>query len=149
MPAGWSLEAADFFNKLIQRKPINRLGLNGPAEVKEHTWFKSYDWTALKEKKIPSPFIPPVGDNFDEKYTNGDWKDNNEEAMRQHSAQLKRASVQKCFDGYYYDEKLAGQIEDKLPVKESEPSQLSSSTKANGPSSGQQSGNQSFSKESA
>jgi hypothetical protein len=86
VPPGWSLEAADFFNKLIQRKPINRLGLNGPVEVKEHTWFNNYDWTRLKEKKLPSPFIPPVGDNFDEKYTNGDWKDNNEEAMRQHSA---------------------------------------------------------------
>lgn len=86
VPSGWSLEAADFINKLIQRKPINRLGLNGPAEVKEHTWFKNYDWSALRDKKLSAPFVPPPGDNFDEKYTNGDWKDNNEEIMRQHSA---------------------------------------------------------------
>ena len=30
VPEGWSLEAADFVNKLIQRKPGNRLGYNGP-----------------------------------------------------------------------------------------------------------------------
>lgn len=56
--------------------------------------------------------------------------------------------MQKFFEGYYYDEKLAGQLEEKLPQKDSDQSQLSSSTKANGPSTGNNSGNQSFSKES-
>lgn len=107
MPKGWSLEAADFINKLIQRKPINRLGLNGPAEVKEHPWFKSFDWKALEEKRTASPFVPPNEDNFDAKYTNADWKDNNSEAMRQHSVMLKRGSVQALFQGYYHDENLA------------------------------------------
>ncbi|CAD8201675.1 unnamed protein product [Paramecium octaurelia] len=32
IPLGWSLEAADFTNKLLQRKPQNRLGNNGPDE---------------------------------------------------------------------------------------------------------------------
>ena len=83
MPQGWSLEAADFVNKLIQRKPINRLGLNGPAEVKEHAWFKNYNWQHLENKLVKPSFIPPPGDNFDAKYTNSDWKDNNTEGMRQ------------------------------------------------------------------
>ena len=30
------------------------------------------------EKKLMSPFIPPKEDNFDAKYTNSEWKDNNE-----------------------------------------------------------------------
>ena len=34
IPEGWSKESADFINKLIQRKPKNRLGLNGPEKVK-------------------------------------------------------------------------------------------------------------------
>lgn len=34
LPDGWSIEAADFVNKLLQRKPANRLGLNGPKDVK-------------------------------------------------------------------------------------------------------------------
>lgn len=61
---------------------MNRLGLSGPTEVKEHSWFNDFDWKSLEDKQMKAPFIPPPGDNFDEKYTNGDWKDNNEEAMR-------------------------------------------------------------------
>ena len=31
IPKGWSFEAADFINRLIQRKPAKRLGTNGPV----------------------------------------------------------------------------------------------------------------------
>ena len=47
IPPGWGMESADFINILIQRKPANRLGLRGPTEVKEHQWFKNYDWKNL------------------------------------------------------------------------------------------------------
>lgn len=30
IPQGWSADAADFCNKLIQRKPVSRLGNGGP-----------------------------------------------------------------------------------------------------------------------
>lgn len=50
---------------MIQRKPVYRLGLNGPSEVKEHPWLKNFPWDDLAEKKIQSPFIPPKTDNFD------------------------------------------------------------------------------------
>ena len=30
IPVGWSQQAVDFVNQLIQRKPQNRLGYNGP-----------------------------------------------------------------------------------------------------------------------
>ena len=63
IPEGWSLEAADFINRLIQRKPINRLGLNGPEEVKSHPWIKDYPWKKLLEKELEPPFIPNVN-NF-------------------------------------------------------------------------------------
>jgi len=54
--------------------------LNGPEEVKEHVWFKGIDWDKLYNKKITSPFIPPIAeDNFDAKYTNSEWKDANTE----------------------------------------------------------------------
>ena len=36
VPAGWSMESADFINKLLERNPDNRLGCNGPSEVKNH-----------------------------------------------------------------------------------------------------------------
>jgi len=60
LPTGWSMEAADFINKTLQRKPSNRLGLNGPIEVKSHIWLKDIDWQALMDKKVESPFKPEV-----------------------------------------------------------------------------------------
>jgi hypothetical protein len=35
---------------MIQRKPMNRLGLNGPDEVKRHSWFNKFDWDSLLDK---------------------------------------------------------------------------------------------------
>ena len=70
IPPGWGLESADFINRLIQRKPANRLGLRGPTEVKEHQWFQNYDWKNLYLGKLESPFKPKHGDNFDFNYCN-------------------------------------------------------------------------------
>ena len=70
IPRGWSIESADFINRLLQRKPINRLGLRGPMEVKEHSWFKNFDWKELYLHRLKAPFIPKQGDNFDHKYCN-------------------------------------------------------------------------------
>jgi serine/threonine protein kinase len=58
IPPGWSIEAADFINKLLQRKPALRLGLQGPDQVKQHIWLKEVDWQGLIEKKVPAPSIP-------------------------------------------------------------------------------------------
>ena len=70
IPQGWSVESADFINRLMQRKPINRLGLRGSIEVKEHLWFKDFDWKGLYLNKLKAPFIPKQGDNFDHRYCN-------------------------------------------------------------------------------
>ena len=70
IPSEWSMESADCINRLIQRKPNNRLGFRGATEIKEHSWFKYYAWKDLYLGKIKSPFIPKEGDNFDEKYCN-------------------------------------------------------------------------------
>ena len=67
---GWSLESADFINRLLQRKPGKRLGAYGINEVKNHIWFKNYNWNDLYNKKLIAPFIPSNDDNFDYKYCN-------------------------------------------------------------------------------
>ncbi len=54
---------------------MNRLGLNGPSEVKNHPWLKDFPWQDLWDRKIKAPFIPPKEDNFDQKNINEDWKD--------------------------------------------------------------------------
>ena len=96
LPDGWSLEAADFINKCLQRKPANRLGLNGPNEVKQHVWLKDFDWKALLEKRFPAPFTPPnKDDNFDQKQANGPdhWKEENAEQLKQNALLLRRNSI--------------------------------------------------------
>jgi serine/threonine protein kinase len=58
IPADWSIEACDFVNRLIQRKPNKRLGLNGPNEVKYHPWLRDFPWEKLRSGQLPSPFLP-------------------------------------------------------------------------------------------
>ena len=66
---GWSDESAAFINKLLIRKYSNRLGYaNGIRELIEHSWLRYYPWKELREKQLPSPFIPEQKDNFDRRY---------------------------------------------------------------------------------
>ena len=74
IPEGWSCDAADFINKLLQKKPINRLGIRSAQEVKDHPWIKKYEWGNLYNKIIIPSFKLPEGDNFDKKYCNQEEK---------------------------------------------------------------------------
>lgn len=95
------MEAADFINKILQRKPANRLGLNGPQEVKSHLWLRDVDWQALIAKTSSAPFIPeprpPLTD------TNMDKLPESKEAIQESFLLLRRNSIQKLFNGYEYD----------------------------------------------
>ena len=68
LPEGFSNEIADFINKLIQRKPKNRLGKNDINEVIRHPWFLEFDWDNCCKKKLRAPYVPKHGDNFDKNY---------------------------------------------------------------------------------
>ena len=39
---------------------MNRLGQDGPHEIKNHPWLKNYPWDKLYNKELESPFIPNV-----------------------------------------------------------------------------------------
>jgi len=39
---------------------MNRLGLNGPEEVKNHPWFRGFPWNKVISKQFEPPFIPSV-----------------------------------------------------------------------------------------
>lgn len=106
VPYDWSIEACDFANKLLQRKPASRLGLNGPAEVKAHPWFADFDWDALQKKSIVSPFKLEKQDNFDEKVSNDGWNDEGSDKMKEASKLMEEDQVQELFNGYYYDKAL-------------------------------------------
>jgi hypothetical protein len=62
MPGDWTKDSADFINKLIMRKPWDRLGFNngnngGTKELKSHSWFASFNWSDLISKRMQSPYI--------------------------------------------------------------------------------------------
>ncbi|CAD8203263.1 unnamed protein product [Paramecium pentaurelia] len=101
IPPGWSLEAADFTNKLLQRKPQNRLGNNGPDEVKEHPWFKDFSWEKLIAKQIIAPFIP--NGNEDNYLPSDSRRDSDDSINEEQQIMLRRNSVQNLFNGYDFD----------------------------------------------
>lgn len=67
--------------QLLNRNPKHRLGaLRDAAELKEHAFFKSIDWTALAARQIPPPFKPYVDSdesvaNFDPEFTEANLLD--------------------------------------------------------------------------
>jgi len=93
VPEGWSMEAVDFINSLIQRKVSRRLGT--PTEVKNHPWLRNFNWEKLSSRTLESPYIPPLTDNFDSR-VNSEWND-------ELDPNLLHSSVQGLFAGYYYD----------------------------------------------
>jgi serum/glucocorticoid-regulated kinase 2 len=101
IPEGWSTEAADFINRLLQRKPVNRLGLRGAQEVREHAWLKYYPWKDLYEKKIDPPFVPRIGDNFDAKYCNAPEKLGNN-TREKYDQYLRDETFKDAFKDFYF-----------------------------------------------
>ena len=71
LPKGWKdVNVIDFINRLLKRKPKERLGRGGVKEVMEHPWLSGIDWDGMKQMKVKSPIFIASGDNFDESYAN-------------------------------------------------------------------------------
>ncbi|CAG9315824.1 unnamed protein product [Blepharisma stoltei] len=109
VPAGWSMEAADFINKLLQRKSQNRLGNNGPSEVKNHAWLRDFQWKKLLEKSLEAPYVPPKEDNFDSRVCS-DFKDEIDPSLAQES-------IQGLFVGYQFDSNMHNSKEDEVTLQ--------------------------------
>ncbi|KAM3139999.1 hypothetical protein pb186bvf_007799 [Paramecium bursaria] len=92
IPPNWSLEAADFANRLLQRKPAQRLGNNGPDEVKDHPWFKDFQWDKLLNKEMLAPFIPNC--NEDNYLPSDSRRDSDESINEEQQMMLRRNSIQ-------------------------------------------------------
>ena len=99
IPVGWSCEAADFINRLIQRKPHARLGTGSIDEVKMHKWFYKFNWNELYNKRLKSPFVPKMGDNFDKRYCEAKEKIN-EETLERYRSFKRRNDYRFVFNGY-------------------------------------------------
>ena len=105
LPAEWNPSVLDFVNRLLQRKPSNRLGHGGINELKMHAWFAGFQWPALLEKTLDAPFVPNDQDNFSSRLrkTHNVWKDAKSESMIQNISLLRNDATQQLFAGYQFD----------------------------------------------
>ena len=101
IPNGWSKEAADFINNLIQRKPNMRLGYKGINQIKTHKWFNRFSWEDLYNMKIEAPFIPSDDDNYDENICTKEDIINNESIERLNKIMLSN-EYKTCFKNYLF-----------------------------------------------
>ena len=101
IPNGWSKEAADFINNLIQRKPNMRLGYKGINQIKTHKWFNRFSWEDLYNMKIEAPFIPSDDDNYDANICTKEDIINNESIERLNKIMLSN-EYKTCFKNYLF-----------------------------------------------
>ncbi|CAG9320329.1 unnamed protein product [Blepharisma stoltei] len=99
IPEGWSIEAADFANKMLMRKADHRLGAKGAKELKAHPWLQDFPWKELKDKTLEAPFRLTTEDNFDPR-VGGEWKDEIDPTIEQDS-------IQSLFSGYFFDFRMS------------------------------------------
>ena len=99
---GWSLESADFINHCLKRKDSRRLGFTGGVnDLKNHIWYKNYDWDSLYKKTLVAPFIPPKGGNYDKKYCEAVEK-HSQETLERYQGYRDKKNFGHLFEGYTY-----------------------------------------------
>jgi serum/glucocorticoid-regulated kinase 2 len=70
VPEGWSLESARFCNKLLKRKPQQRLGFSGIEEIWNHPWLSDVNIEQITKFEAKAHFVPEKSENFDHQYVN-------------------------------------------------------------------------------
>ena len=69
-------DSVSVLQKLLTREPELRLG-SGPTDAQEimsHAFFRNTNWDDVREKRVPSPFVPTIKNptdtsNFDSEFT--------------------------------------------------------------------------------
>jgi serum/glucocorticoid-regulated kinase 2 len=59
-PLNFPPEAADLIEKLLQKDPLERLGIDGVQGFKTHPFFACIDWAKLEKKEMLPPYKPNV-----------------------------------------------------------------------------------------
>lgn len=58
-------EAVSFIKSLLKQAPARRLGIGGPAEVKQHAFFAGVDFEALQRLEVEPPYVPKLASEDD------------------------------------------------------------------------------------
>jgi serine/threonine protein kinase len=78
LPNNFTPECKDFINKLLVKKPENRMSNTAKTGmIKEHPWFKDFDWVGLIAAKLKAPIVPAIKDKEDLSYFDGEFTSQN------------------------------------------------------------------------
>ena len=101
LPDKWTdPNVIDFVNRLLTRKPEERLGSKGIEEVMNHPWLNDIDWKHIEAMTQSSPFSFDSQDNFDEYYAN---KKEDEQYEKEKEYYLNIVNKNRYFRYYYYN----------------------------------------------
>ena len=99
---GWSMESADFINRLLQRQACKRLGyIGGISEVKRHAWLKDIKWKEIYNGLLTSPYIPIGEKNYEYRFCSVVDK-KGEETEQRYQQIMKTKEYKTIFNDYYY-----------------------------------------------
>ena len=102
IPENYSLIIGDFINKLLKRNYRERLGNKSIQDIMDHPWLEGVEWDAIEEKIVLTeniPFMPSVGDNFDNNQANK--KENMD--MEHYDEYLKKINDSGYFKSFYFN----------------------------------------------
>ena len=124
-PEGWSDNSVDIVNKLLKRKEDKRLGSMGIDQIKNHKWFRDFDWSEVLNMKMNAPFLPiRLEDYFDDSYLESFVISTKlKEDIILQRQNLGNPDVQKLFRNFYYDK-------DKEEIQKNKLTTASSGTKS-------------------
>ena len=104
MRKNFSIDAADFVNRLLRKKNKQRLGSRGIDEIKSHKWLEDIDWTSIEYKNIDTNDIGilkilkrhnNINKNIDDK--------NFKNKIERYNSILNKVNKENIFENFYFN----------------------------------------------
>eukprot|EP00123_Amoebidium_parasiticum_P006466 comp17411_c0_seq1/m.16761 comp17411_c0_seq1/g.16761 ORF comp17411_c0_seq1/g.16761 comp17411_c0_seq1/m.16761 type:complete len:685 (-) comp17411_c0_seq1:248-2302(-) len=95
---GFSTEAKDLLQKLLDPVQDNRLGMKGPKPIKQHPYFAGMSWTLIRAKKIQAPFVPQKKELYVDNTT--DQLKHMDKKLEQHADVVLTEDDQRKYEGF-------------------------------------------------
>ena len=104
MKEKFSIDAADFVNRLLRKKNKQRLGSRGIEEIKNHKWFEYIDWNSIEYKNIDTEEIGIVNILKENENKNKNIEDINfKNEIEKYNSILNKINKEKIFKNFFFN----------------------------------------------
>ena len=104
MKENFSIDAADFVNRLLRKKNKQRLGSRGIEEIKNHKWFEYIDWNSIEYKNIDTEEIGIVNILKENENKNKNIEDINfKNEIEKYNSILNKINKEKIFKNFFFN----------------------------------------------